>query len=394
MRLLLKLLRKNVNFWQLVGFASANLVGAVIVLLGMQAYQDAESLVSYPDNLLSSNVVVLSKPVEETMTISGLLGDKPSFSPEEVEAIAEIQGVTDVAPFVTSEFSVYGTVIIDKFNVSTQMFLESVPDQFLDVKTDEWYAELDDEVIPVIIPKNYLNFYNYGFAAAKGTPQIGESLLSDIPISFILRGDDIVKRYDGVIVGSTDKINSILVPQDFLIQANREFSSNHSISVTRVVVKTDGNDVADLMSHISENGYVIDGDGKDSMKLLSIVRTIISVVVAIGLLVSALSFFLLLISILLLIEKNRYQNQTLSQIGYPKSRIALPYQLLVLVVDAVVWILALLITVIVYPYISDIMTTVSVDFESVGLGMTALAAGALFVFFAFFHAVLIRYKIK
>ena len=159
-------------------------------------------------------------------------------------------------------------------------------------------------------------------------------------------------------------------------------------------MKTDVAEVAGLMDHITEKGYMVDGDGEDSMRILSVVRTVISVVVAIGLLVSALSFFLLLISIVLLIEKNRYQNETLSQIGYSRSRIALPYQLLVLVVDVAVWLIAFVITAISYPVLSELMASVSADCVSAGMGVSALAASVLLLFFAFLHALLIRFKIK
>ena len=395
MRLLLKLLRKNVNVWQLVGFAFANLVGAIIVLMGIQAYKDAESLVSSQGSLLSSNVIVLSKPVSEELTLGGLLGaDKPEFTQEEIDELSETPGVIAAAPFLTSEFGVYGSVTFGGFTASTEMFLEAVPDEFLDVDIDEWSADIGDSELPIILPKTYINFYNYGFAAARGTPQIGEALLSHIPITFVCRGPAGRRYYNATIVGFTDRINTILVPEEFLAEANRRFSSTRLTSVSRVVVKTDVAEVAGLMDHITEKGYMVDGDGEDSMRMLSVVRTVISVVVAIGLLVSALSFFLLLISIVLLIEKNRYQNETLSQIGYSRSRIALPYQLLVLVVDVAVWLIAFVITAISYPVLSELMASVSADFVSAGMGVSALAASVLLLFFAFLHALLIRFKIK
>ena len=70
MRLLFRLLKKNVNFWQMAGFAFANLVGAVIVLFGIQAYKDAASVLSAPDSVLSSNFLVLSKPVSAVLRFS------------------------------------------------------------------------------------------------------------------------------------------------------------------------------------------------------------------------------------------------------------------------------------------------------------------------------------
>ena len=89
MRLLFRLLRKNVNIWQLVGFAVANLVGAVIVLFGIQAFKDASQVIKAPDSLLDNNFVVLSKPVTSASTLIGVLGmESQSFSEEELKEIA------------------------------------------------------------------------------------------------------------------------------------------------------------------------------------------------------------------------------------------------------------------------------------------------------------------
>ena len=48
--------------------------------------------------------------------------------------------------------------------MSTDMFFESVPDGFVDVNLDKWVFNENEPVIPIIIPRNYLNLYNFGFA--------------------------------------------------------------------------------------------------------------------------------------------------------------------------------------------------------------------------------------
>lgn len=50
MKLLFRLLRKGVNPLHLAWFALANLVGAVIVLLGIQAYKDAGVVLGASDS--------------------------------------------------------------------------------------------------------------------------------------------------------------------------------------------------------------------------------------------------------------------------------------------------------------------------------------------------------
>jgi hypothetical protein len=395
MRLLFRLLKKNVNFWQIAGFAFANLVGAVIVLFGIQAYKDAAQVLKSPDSVLSSNFLVLSKPVSTVTTLANALGAGPrSFSEKEINEIAELDGVSSVATFRTARFPVEGGISYGGFAISTEMFVESVPDGFLDVDPVLWTASPDSEVVPVVIPRSYINFYNYGFAAARGTPQLGEELFSMVPLNFVIYGREGRRTYTGQIVGLTDRINSILVPDDFLEEANKRFSTMPEKKPTRVIVEAGSEASKALMDHIQEEEYVIDGGSEDAVRMLAIVRTIISIVVALGLLVSSLAFFLLLISILLLIEKNRYKNDTLHQLGYPDRMIALPYQTLAVGVDFVVWLVGALVTLLMYPLIASLMQTISPGFEPSGPWLVIIAAFGLFFFFALIHIWIIRRKIR
>ena len=393
MKLLFRLLRKGVNLWHLAWFALANLVGAVIVLLGIQAYRDAGQLLKSSDSVLESDILVLSKPVSTTTTLANALGAGPrSFHDSELEAISALEGVASIAVFRPSLFPVYGGISFGGFHASTEMFVESVPDEYLDVDPALWSADVDDDVVPLVIPRTYLNFYNYGFAAARGTPQLGENIFSMVPLSLTFgRGQD-RKSYIGRIVGLSDRMNTILVPDAFLADANARFSDGVHKRPTRVLVQLESSDA--LMSLVDEKGYVIDGGGEDAARLLLVVRTIISIVVAFGLLVSVLAFSLLFISILLLIERNKYKNDTLHQLGYPCRTIALPYQLLAISVDIIVWLAGAAITILSYPVISSLMKTVSPNFVTSGNWFVILSALVLSAFFLMIHSILIRRKIR
>ena len=89
MRLLFKLLRRNLNLWQMLGFSIANLLGAVIVLFGIQAYRDLDAVFGAEDSFLSSNYLVLSKPVNVLSTITSSLGVHPGFDEEEIQALEQ-----------------------------------------------------------------------------------------------------------------------------------------------------------------------------------------------------------------------------------------------------------------------------------------------------------------
>lgn len=62
-----------------------------------------------------------------------------------------------------------------RIHLSTEMFFESVPDEYVDVNLDKWLFDKETRVIPIIIPRNYLNLYNFGFAQSRSLPKLSEA---------------------------------------------------------------------------------------------------------------------------------------------------------------------------------------------------------------------------
>ena len=69
----------------------------------------------------------------------------------------------NVGVFTPSLFKVSAGLGMQKagIHLSTEMFFESVPDEYVDVNLDKWLFDKETRVIPIIIPRNYLNLYNF-----------------------------------------------------------------------------------------------------------------------------------------------------------------------------------------------------------------------------------------
>ena len=74
--------------------------------------------------------------------------------------------------------------------------------------------------------------------------------------------------------------------------------------------------------------------------------------------------------------------------------IALPYQTLAVGVDLVVWLIAAVITLLIYPVLVSLMQTISPGFEPSGPWLVILSSLGLCVAFALIHIWLIRRKIR
>lgn len=396
-KLLFKLLRQNISGWQIAGFVIANLLGGAIILLGSQAYRDFDRFMEKESGLLSEGYVVVTKPISGLSTLKSLLGIKPVFSGEEIEKMRQHPAVSDIGLFSTANFQIRGSFSLGELNISTDLFMESVPDKFIDVKfSDEsvWQADIYTDCIPVIIPRKYLNIYNYGYASTKGLPQLGEGLTSAFPISMTLAGNGQTRRYQARIVGYTDRLNTILVPETFLEQANAAFASKEPEPPSRLIVATTskGRNTS-FIDYLEQNGYSIEGD-LESLRLQAVVHGILWVVIGIGSVVSVLAFVLLLISIQLLIEKNKDKFINLHSLGYSVSQIAAPYSLLIAAVDVAVWLVSACVVSLVYPELFAFISAISPDVQLASLLPLWIVAAVLALLFVVLHRFVIVRQIR
>lgn len=165
MTLLWKLLRSHLSFAQTFGFALAGVVGMTVVLASMQAYRDVLPLFEAPDSFAKGDFLVLSKQVG---TLNSLGMGSTDFSSGELDELASQPFVRSIGAFTPADYRVTGSVGMGGIGFSTYLFFESVPDRFLDVDSQAWHYEPGSRDIPIVIPRNYLNLYNFGFARSQG----------------------------------------------------------------------------------------------------------------------------------------------------------------------------------------------------------------------------------
>lgn len=400
MSLLFRLLRHNINYWQVCGFALANVIGAFIVLCGLQAYNDMNLVFTQKDSFMSQNHVVISKPVSMLTTVSTALGVKPGFDADELQNLRSQQGVTAVGGFTAAHFDVAGLVSFQGVNFSTQMFLEAVPDEFLDLpegESEKWQAHVDDGFVPVVLPQTYLNLYNYGFASSQGLPQVAESLVKRFPLHLRLSGKGESHDYEARVVAFTKRLNTILVPESFLKEANSRMGDEKSNdNPSRVIIATSTQELASgrsssLLDFLANNGYDIEGNSADTLRMQSLTHGIVMAVIAVGMLVSLLSFFLLAISIHLIIEKNREKITNLHLLGFTVSQTARPYQLLAILLDLFTWSMAAVLTIVVYPRFSTILISTVPGFLPTPLVLRSiLTSAAIAIVFSLLHIIAVR----
>ena len=345
-----KLLRQHISIPQFAGFVMANLIGMTIVLLGYQFYRDVVPLLTAEDGLLQSNFVVVSKKVGTGQ----MLSQRPlTFSQAEIEELASQPFAERVGQFTSAEFKVDASMSIDgKQVLHSELPLECVPSEFI----QQDMSMADSSVVPIILPRQYITMYNFGFAQGHALPKVSEGLVSLISFDLLLRGNGRQEQYKGKVIGFSSRLNAILVPESFLREANKRLAPDVPAVSTRLIMTTGNLAEENVSQFMEDHGYEVEDDRLNTEKTTFFLRLLISVVMAIGLVISLLSFYILMLSIYLLVQKNSEKLQNLLLIGYRPSEVARPYQLLTVGLNVIVLLLALLIVFLLRRYYMGILS--------------------------------------
>lgn len=337
--LIWKLLRKHISLFELMIFFVANLIGMTVIIGGVQLYSDVKPVMSGESRLIGSDYLVVTRPVERV----GSGGKR--FSADDVSELRAQEFISSVGAFTSSQYEVYGSILFGGRKLSTMLFFESVPDDFIDILPKEWRYSGGDTMIPIILPRNYLNLYNFGFSSTQQLPQITEDVIKRVELGISLRGNGIIEEYTGRVVGFSDRINTILVPEQFMAWANGRYGDGGNEEATRLIIEVDNPADPELTAYIEANGYEIENKPAESSKAMYILKVCIVIIVCIGVIFSLLSLIILTLSIYLLLQKNISKLENLVLIGYTPARVSLPYNLLTLVLNLSIWVISSMVVV-------------------------------------------------
>jgi SAM-dependent methyltransferase len=146
-------------------------------------------------------------------------------------------------------------------------------------------------------------------------------------------------------------------------------------------------------AYFRERGYETEDDKLDAGKTTWFLKVVVGIVLSVGLLISALSFYILMLSIYLLLQKNTTKLENLLLIGYGPNRVALPYQVLTIGLNAVVLVLSVGIVLYVRTLYLDVVEKMFPALDAGGCWLMLVIGILLFVAVSFFNVVAVRKKV-
>ena len=272
------------------------------------------------EEILGPNTMIIQKKVSNS---SSLKITKNDFSNEEIERFKNETFVADAQAVICNNFNVLlltDDPLVPKF--SSDVFLQTVNAKFLDVPSKNWTWKEGDTIVPIVMPRDFLVMLNT-FMSASGIPQVSEDLAKDI--NFKLRISNETKKdfITARIVGFTNEIPSLLVPESFMSYANQKYATVKENKITNVMISSKEGEFGEMVKFLEERGLESRKSQVVIGKLKSIVSTLFVVLLVISVVTVVVSGLVLIQYMQLLIANNQYQIRTLLRLGYNPNKIVL-----------------------------------------------------------------------
>lgn len=391
MGLVWKLLRQHISIPQFAGFVLANLFGMLIVLLGYQFYNDVLPVFTQQDSFMKSDYLIVSKKISMATTVSG---NANTFSSSEIDDLRRQPFAAKVGCFSSVEYKVEAQMGIEGQTIlNSEIFLESVPDEFIDVPLKDWAYTAGNDVVPVILPRSYINMYNFGFAQSHSLPKISDGLVSMIDFRIFAHSGAGMKEFKGKVIGFSNRLNTILVPQAFMEWSNGVLADGRESAPNRLLLEVGNPADENITAYLDQHGYEVETDRLDAEKTTYFLRMVVTIVMLIGAVISVLSFYILMLSVYLLVQKNTEKLENLLLIGYSPARVAMPYQMLTVGLNAVVLVVSLVLLYLVRGYYMSFIYQLFPELSETSLMPAAVLGVAIWAFVSSLNYIVIRRKI-
>lgn len=241
--------------------------------------------------------------------------DKNLFTTADMKELEAKPFVAGVSPLLANNF---------RFQLSggslvpfvSDFFVESLDDSFIDTVPPSFRWQQGDEIVPIIIASDFLEIYNV-FAPGYGLPQISEATATQLGLQLICyRSDGTRETFRGRVVALSDRINSIIVPKNFLDWANKQFGTTQDVRASRLYVKTKDANNPDFLDYLQQKHYKVNKDKTKFGRVKQVLQGIFSGLGIFGLLVVILALMLFSFYLQLMIARSKDNLQLLLVLGY------------------------------------------------------------------------------
>jgi hypothetical protein len=292
--LLKKLIRSGVGRKRFIMAIAGLSVAMLLILAAVQIQANYNDLLHSKTNQDSiANFLVLNKVLSDQNLGATALSDI------EVNDIKQQPFVESVGLLTPSRFKASIQSASERFPFFTDIAFESVPNDFIDVTSKDWKWDETASFVPIIAPNMFLDFYNFQFSFSQNLPQLTQQVVKMISFKINVYGPNGPLTFNGRVVGFSDRISSLLVPQEFMSWANTHFGKNQDSKASRVIIRTKDPGNPKLVEYLRAKNLATDADKTRFSRYRQVVDIVVNIswITGIILLLFALLIFTLFIQL-------------------------------------------------------------------------------------------------
>lgn len=279
-------------------------IAILLILAAVQIQANYHDLLYNKNNQDSiANFLVVNKTItDRNLGTTGL-------TDQEINDLRKQNFVESVGLLTPSLFKASIQSASDRFPFYTDIAFESVPQEFIDIAAKDWKWDEHALFVPIIAPNMFLDFYNFQFSFSQGLPQLTQQVVKMIVFKINVYGPNGMVTLNGRVVGFSDRISSLLVPEEFMRWGNQFFARNQDRKPSRIIIKTKDPGNPQLSSYLKEKNLSADADKTRFSRYRKIVDMVVNIsgVTGIILLLFALLVFTLFIQLTVASSKEDIQ---------------------------------------------------------------------------------------
>lgn len=316
MKLLVQILWGKQGKWQFLFAIGGFFVGLSIMLMSVQVYVDVDSLLGKDTKM---SYLIVNKQVTLMNTFNK---EVSRFSKEEIDTLLMQPFVDDVGVFKSNNFKMKPEMPM-QMAFPVELFFESIEDKYLDTIPEDFKWDAGQMFIPVMISSDFLRLYNFGVAMSqKQLPQLPKEMIQQFAFDVAVKDkNDSIIKYKARVVGYTDRVPSILVPEAFMQFANTTYGNGNEGQPSRIMLEVA--DVGDeaLHQYLTDHYYEVNKEQLKKNQFEKILKFVVAIAGVIGMLFALQAFVIFIINFQLIIALARNDINVLLDIGYKASTI-------------------------------------------------------------------------
>lgn len=294
-------------------------VALLLILAAVQIQVNYNELLQGKQNKDSiANFLVVNKILTDQNIGKAVLAE------EEIDDIKAQPFTEAIGVLETSRFKASIQSSSDLFPFYTDIAFESVPDAFLDVNTKEWNWNENSAYVPIIVPGMFLDIYNFQFSLSQGLPQLTREIVKMIFFNVnVYAVDGTTRVYKGKVVGFSDRVSSLLIPQSFMDHANALYGKNTGSAPSRIIIRTKDPGHPDLISYLKKKQLTTDQDKTRFSKYRQIVEMVVNITGVTGFIMFIFAMLIFSLFIQLTISSCKEEIRLLIILGASPSQLRL-----------------------------------------------------------------------